>query len=130
MQEGASAYSVSLIKETETTVTQLPDKYYKAPLIVEITETTENNTTTYSANATYSEILATLQAERPVYAMVTNSNFDTIIIQAKALISGAINFSTMAYVGSSIYAIKIEINDQDEVSMNVTTFGSAQGVNF
>lgn len=125
LQEGASAYSVSLIKEAESTVTQLPDKYYKAPFIVEITGTTENNITTYSANATYSEILATLQAERSVYATFTSSNFNTIIIQAKALIPGAINFSTMAYVGSSIYAIKIEINDQDEVSANVTTFGSA-----
>ena len=125
MEEGASAYNPTLVKADEVGVVQLPDKFYKAPLIVEVTETAENNITTYSANATYSEILAALQAERPVYATFTNSNFGTIIIQAKALISGVINFSTTAYIGNSIYAIKIEINDQDEISTNIITFGRA-----
>ena len=127
--EGTAVYNPSFVKANETSVVQLPDKFYKAPFIVEITSTTENNITTYSANATYSEILALLQAERPVYASI-NYNSGVLMVQAKALISSTINFSTMAYIGSYIYAVKIEINDQDEVSANLTVFGSAQGVNF
>ena len=127
--EGTAVYNPSFVKANETSVVQLPDNFYKAPFIVEITQTTENNIETYSANATYSEILAALQAERPVYANI-NFNLGVLLVQAKALISGTINFSTMAYVENYIYAVKFEINNQDEVSANLTVFGSAQGVNF
>lgn len=114
MGEGASAYAVSLVKEPEATITPLPDKYYKAPLIVEITG---SNQTGYESNKTFNEIVAAVQAGRNIIAHIETTNGYFVGYPSGFAASG-LEIIGETYNNGYKLGVSIQIDSSDGVTAN------------
>lgn len=114
MEEGASAYAVSLVKEPEATITPLPDKYYKAPLIVEITG---SNQTGYESNKTFNEIVAAVQAGRNIIAYIETANGYFVGYPSGFAASG-LEIIGETYNNGYKLGVSIQIDSSDGVTAN------------
>lgn len=114
MGEGASAYAVSLVKEPEATITPLPDKYYKAPLIVEITG---SNQTGYESNKTFNEIVAAVQAGRNIIAYIETNN-GYFVGYPSGFAASDFGITAEAYNNGYKLGVSIQIDSSDGITAN------------
>ena len=122
MEEGASAYNPTLVKEANTNVTMLAEKYYKAPFIV-TADLDLSNTSVSNISASFASILAAIQGGRQT-SLVLEFNDGTndvqIPLSPSLITSVQIHFSVTApyaFDGTNvrIYTIDVYINDNDNV---------------
>ena len=121
--EGAAAYNPSLVKADEAVIAQLPDKFYKAPLVVtadlDIQQLSVSN-----VSATFAEIEAAITAERPVTLWLQfNDGYHDVnvpLMPSMGVEGMQVDFAVTApyiFGGSkNVYTVYVSINASNTVS--------------
>ena len=127
MEEGATAYNPSLVKADEAVVTQLPDKFYKAPFIV-TADLDLTNLSVSNVSKSFDEIYAAITSGRVVsLTLQFNDGYHDIAIPMlpSQVVSNdgngfQITFAVTApfsFGGSvNVYTLRVSIGSNDTVS--------------